>query len=61
MFGFKSETAAELRGLPDQDLQRLSDNALTMLAMAVLMGAVGVADDPLIHELSRRAGAEYKP
>lgn len=45
----------KLRGVPDKDLQTLSESQLIMLSLKIAMEAVGARDDVLIAELGRRS------
>lgn len=47
--------AEELRGISNQHLAQCPDLQLVMIALAVMMEAAGVEDEPLITELRRRA------
>lgn len=45
---------AAVRGVTDAELRKLSDPQIVALAVAVLMEALGIEDDPLIDECYRR-------
>jgi len=45
---------AEIRGLPDANLPKLTDERLVMLALARLFEAQGVDDEAMVQELYRR-------
>ena len=61
MMGFFSkESPADIRHVADEDLQWISTSNLCLLAMARMMEAQGVDDEPLIEELYRRGASERK-
>lgn len=54
-FTNSAEEEAEIRGVDDEDLPKLTDSQIIMLALARLFEGEGIADDLLVEEMRRRA------
>lgn len=54
----KSDPPEKIRGVPDDKLKFISTQNLYLLAIARLMEAQGVQDEPLIAELYKRGRSE---
>ena len=57
LFTNSPKESAEIRGVPDERLSKLSNEQIICLALARLYEAEGVDDDALIDELYRRGRA----